>query len=312
MSLMSLLSLMRSRAAVLSLTLWVSLAAWAGCSGGPRPVVVGSKNFTEQVILGEIVAQLLEAHDVPVDRRLNLGGSFICHRALVSGDLDVYVEYTGTALTAILREPFDYDAQKVYERVRDVYRDDLSLEWSAPLGFNNTFAIIMTRARAGELGATKISDLAEHQSTIRPGAGHEFLEREDGLRGLTEAYELEFSIAPRGMELGLIYQALVGGQVDFVAGNSTDGLIEKFNLVVLTDDRRFFPPYDAAAVYRPDAVERHPALGDVLEILGGGIDEAAMRRLNRLVDAERRAVRDVVSEFLQEQGWLSVPSVDAR
>ena len=308
MSLMSLMSLMRSRA-VLSLTLWVSLAA---CSGGPRPVVVGSKNFSEQVILGEIVAQLLEAHDVPVDRRLNLGGSFICHQALVSGDLDVYVEYTGTALTAILREPFDYDAQKVYERVRDVYRDDLSLEWSAPLGFNNTFAIIMTRARAGELGATKISDLAEHQSTIRPGAGHEFLEREDGLRGLTEAYELEFSIAPRGMELGLIYQALVGGQVDFVAGNSTDGLIEKFNLVVLTDDRRFFPPYDAAAVYRPDAVERHPALGDVLEILGGGIDEAAMRRLNRLVDDERRAVRDVVSEFLQEQGWILVPSVDAR
>ena len=305
-SLMSLMSLTRSLAAV-SLALLVSLVALAGCSGGPRPVVVGSKNFTEQVILGEIVAQLLEAHDVPVDRRLNLGGSFICHQALMSGDLDVYVEYTGTALTAILREPFDYDAQKVYERVRDVYRDDLSLEWSAPLGFNNTFAIIMTWARAGELGATKISDLAEHQTTIRPGAGHEFLEREDGLRGLTDAYELEFSIAPRGMELGLIYQALVEGQVDFVAGNSTDGLIEKFNLVVLADDRRFFPPYDAAAVYRPDAVERHPALGDVLEILGGGIDEPAMRRLNRLVDDERRAVRDVVAEFLQEQGWLSGP-----
>jgi len=301
MSLMSLMSLMRSRA-LLSLTLLVSLAA---CSGGARPVVVGSKNFTEQVILGEIVAQLLEAHDVPVDRRLNLGGSFICHQALVSGDLDVYVEYTGTALTAILREPFDYDAQKVYERVRDVYRDDLSLEWSAPLGFNNTFAIIMTRARARELGTTKISDLAEHQTTIRPGAGHEFLEREDGLRGLTEAYELEFSIAPRGMELGLIYQALVEAQVDFVAGNSTDGLIEKFNLVVLEDDRRFFPPYDAAAVYRPDAVGRYPALGDVLEILGGGIDEPAMRRLNRLVDDERRAVRDVVAEFLRKQGWSS-------
>jgi glycine betaine/choline ABC-type transport system substrate-binding protein len=294
---------MGSRAA-LSLALWVSVVF--SCSDGPRPVVVGSKNFTEQVILGELVAQLLEAHDVPVDRRLNLGGSFICHQALVAGSLDIYVEYTGTALTAILREPFDYDAQKVYQRVRDVYRDDLNLEWSAPLGFNNTFAIIMTRARASELGATKISDLAEHQSTIRPGAGHEFLEREDGLRGLTEAYQLEFSIAPRGMELGLIYQALVEGQVDFVAGNSTDGLIEKFNLVVLEDDRRFFPPYDAAAVYRPDAVERYPALADVLEILGGGLDEPSMRRLNRLVDEERRAVRDVVSDFLKEQGWSSV------
>jgi len=299
---------MGSRAA-LSLAL---VAVFSGCSDGPRPIVVGSKNFTEQVILGELVAQLLEAHDVPVDRRLNLGGSFICHQALVAGSLDIYVEYTGTALTAILREPFDYDAQRVYERVRDVYRDDLNLEWSAPLGFNNTFAIMMTRARAAELGATKISDLAKHQTTIRPGAGHEFLEREDGLRGLTEAYELEFSIAPRGMELGLIYQALVEGQVDFVAGNSTDGLIGKFNLVVLEDDRHFFPPYDAAAVYRPDAVERYPALGDVLEILGGGLDEPTMRRLNRLVDEERRAVRDVVSEFLKERGWSSVPGPEDR
>ncbi len=299
---------MGSRAA-LSLAL---VAVFSGCSDGPRPIVVGSKNFTEQVILGELVAQLLEAHDVPVDRRLNLGGSFICHQALVAGSLDIYVEYTGTALTAILREPFDYDAQRVYERVRDVYRDDLNLEWSAPLGFNNTFAIMMTRARAAELGATKISDLAAHQTTIRPGAGHEFLEREDGLRGLTSAYELEFSIAPRGMELGLIYQALVEGQVDFVAGNSTDGLIGKFNLVVLEDDRHFFPPYDAAAVYRPDAVERYPALGDVLEILGGGLDEPTMRRLNRLVDEERRAVRDVVSEFLKERGWSSVPGPEDR
>ena len=294
--------MMRSRAA-LSLALWVSLPAYLACSDGPRPVVVGSKNFSEQVILGEIVAQLLEARDVPVDRRLNLGGTFICHQALVSGDLDVYVEYTGTALTAILREPFEYDAEKVYKRVRDLYRDELGLEWSAPLGFNNTFALIMTRERADELGVTKISDLEPHETTLRPGAGHEFLEREDGLRGLTEAYGLEFSIAARGMELGLIYVALVEGQVDFVAGNSTDGLIEKFHLVVLDDDRRFFPPYDAAAVYRPDAVARHPALGDVLEILGGGIDEPSMRRLNRLVDDERRAVRDVVSEFLQEQGW---------
>jgi len=274
------------------------------CSSGPRPIVVGSKNFSEQVILGEIVAQLLEARDVPVERRLNLGGSFICHQALISGDLDVYIEYTGTALTAILKEPFDYDAENVYQRVRDIYRDDLGLEWSAPLGFNNTFAIIMTRDRAAELGITKISDLATHQDTIRPGAGHEFLEREDGLRGLTAAYALELAVPPRGMELGLIYQALVEGQVDFVAGNSTDGLIEKFDLVVLDDDRSFFPPYDAAAVYRPDSVERHPRLSDVLDLLSGGIDETAMRRLNRLVDDEGRAVPDVAREFLVEQGWI--------
>ncbi len=276
-----------------------------GCSSGPRPVVVGSKNFSEQVILGEIVAQLLEARGVAVDRRLNLGGTFICHQALISGDLDIYVEYTGTALTAILKEPFDYDAQKVYERVREVYRDDLKLEWSAPLGFNNTFALVMTPDRAQELGVTRISDLEEHEATIRPGSGHEFLEREDGFRGLTKAYDLEFSVEPRGMELGLIYQAIVEGKLDFVAGNSTDGLIEKFDLVVLEDDRRFFPPYDAAAVYRPDAVSRHPALGDVIETMSGGIDEEAMRRLNRLVDDEGRSVRGVVSEFLETRGWLT-------
>ena len=258
----------------------------AACSSGPRPIVVGSKNFSEQVILGEVVAQLLEAHGVPVERRLNLGGTFICHQALVAGDLDIYVEYTGTALTAILKEPFDYDAERVYRRVTDAYGDQWNLEWSAPLGFNNTFAIIMTRERAAELGVSQISDLAAHQDTLRPGAGHEFL------------------VPPRGMELGLIYQALVEGQVDFVAGNSTDGLIEKFDLVVLEDDRRFFPPYDAAAVYRPAAVERFPGVSEVLELLGGGIDERAMRRLNRLVDDERRAVAEVASDFLVERGWV--------
>lgn len=223
--------------------------------------------------------------------------------ALVSGDLDIYIEYTGTALTAILKEPFDYDAQKVYERVRDVYREDLKLEWSAPLGFNNTFALVMTPARAQELGVVTISDLKKYETTIRPGSGHEFLEREDGFRGLTDAYDLEFAVEPRGMELGLIYQAIVEDKLDFVAGNSTDGLIEKFDLVVLEDDRQFFPPYDAAAVYRPDAVTRHPALKHVIHTLAGGIDQASMRRLNQLVDDEGRSVRAVVSEFLEAQGW---------
>jgi glycine betaine/choline ABC-type transport system substrate-binding protein len=276
-----------------------------GCGSGPRPIVVGSKNFSEQVILGEIVAQLLEARGVPVDRRLNLGGTFICHQALVSGDLDIYVEYTGTALTAILKEPFDYDVQRVYDRVRDVYRDDLNLEWGEPLGFNNTFALVMTSERADELGVSKISDLENYEATIRAGAGHEFLEREDGFRGLIAAYDLDLAVAPRGMELGLVYQAIVEGQLDFVAGNSTDGLIEKFNLVVLDDDRHFFPPYAAAAVYRPDAVERHPALGLVIETLSDGIDEPAMRRLNALVDDEGRFVRDVVAEFLRAQEWVA-------
>lgn len=280
----------------------VALIGYTSCSGRDS-VVVGSKNFSEQVILGEIVAQLLEDRGVAVDRRLNLGGSFICHQALVSGSLDVYIEYTGTALTAILKEPFSYDADDVYSRVREVYRDRFDIEWSAPLGFNNTFALVMRPEQARELGIESISDLRAHQASLRPGSGHEFLEREDGYRGLAAAYQLDFAAEPRGMELGLIYQALVEKQVDVVAGNSTDGLIEKFDLVVLEDDLRFFPPYDAAAVYRPDAIERHPELASVIAQLEGGIDEREMRRLNRLVDDEGRSVRAVVAEYLREKGW---------
>ena len=288
----------RSGVGLSALVLLSSLA----CSGS-RPLVVGSKNFTEQVILGELLAQLLEARGVDVERRLNLGGSFICHQALVSGKLDVYVEYTGTALTAILKEPFQYDAAEVEARVRDVYRKRFGLEWGQPLGFNNTFALVMRPDQAEELGIRRISDLERYQDRIRFGSGHEFLEREDGYRGLTKAYGLDFEAPPRSMELGLIYQALVEGQVDVIAGNSTDGLIEKFGLVVLDDDRRFFPPYDAAVVYRPDAVERYPALREVLGELEGSLDEKTMRRLNQLVDDEGRSPRAVVSELLAERGW---------
>ncbi len=275
------------------------------CGRGPRSVVVGSKNFTEQVILGEILAQMLEARDVRVDRRLNLGGSFICHRALLAGDLDVYVEYSGTALTAILKEPVVHDPAVVLRRVRELYRSRFGLEWSEPFGFNNTFAIAMLPQEAERLGIHEISDLKKYESVLRPGAGHEFLEREDGFRGLVAAYDLDFSHPPRGLELGLIYRALTEGQVDFVVGSETDGLIDKFNLVVLEDDRSFFPPYDAAAVYRPQTAERVPELGAVLRVLEGGIDERTMRRLNREVDDRGRGAAEVVRSFLAERGWLS-------
>jgi osmoprotectant transport system substrate-binding protein len=272
--------------------------------GGAAPVAVGSKNFTEQVVLGEILAQLLEARGVAVTRRLNLGGSFICHRALLSGDLDVYVEYSGTALTAILKEPVDHDPAVVFRRVRDAYRSRFGIEWTEPLGFENTFAIVMRPEVAERLGIRAISDLAAHEDVLRPGAGHEFLEREDGFRGLVEAYALDFSSPPRGLELGLIYRALMEDQVDFVVGSATDGLIEKFSLLVLEDDLRFFPPYDAAAVYRPDTAERIPAFAEVMQLVEGGIDEEAMRHLNRQVDDEGMAVPEVVRAFLDERGWL--------
>ncbi len=279
------------------------LALVPGCSG-ERPVVVGSKNLTEQVILGEILAQLLEARSVSVERRLNLGGTFICHRALLAGDLDVYVEYTGTALTAILKEDVSHDPEAVYRRVREVYRKDFGLAWNEPLGFDNTFAIAMKSDVAERLGIRTISDLKQHEETLRLGVGHEFLERADGLRGLIEAYDLKLGKRPRGIELGLIYQALMDGEVDFVVGSATDGLIDKFGLTVLEDDHSYFPPYDAAAVYRPSTAERVPALAEVLDLLEGAIDEADMRRLNRTVDDEGRAAADVVAAFLAERGWL--------
>lgn len=278
------------------------LAASLSCSSG-QSVVVGSKNFTEQVILGEMLAQLLESRGTPVDRRLNLGGTFICHQALVASDLDLYVEYSGTALTAILKEPVSHDPDLVYRRAREVYRSELGIEWSAPLGFNNTFAIVVRPEIAERLGLRTIADLRAY-GEMRLGSGHEFLEREDGYSGLVEAYQLSFTAAPRGLELGLVYRALMEGEVDFVAGNSTDGLIEKFGLVVLEDDRRYFPPYAAAIVYRPETVESHPAVLEVIRQLEGSIDEAAMRRLNRLVDDEKQGVAKVVANFLAERGMV--------
>jgi glycine betaine/choline ABC-type transport system substrate-binding protein len=193
------------------------------------------------VVLGEILAQLLEARKVPVDRRLNLGGTFICHRAIVAGDIDVYVEYTGTALTAILNEKPSGGAGNVYRRVREVYENDLGLAWSEPLGFDNTFVLAMKPETAEKLGIRKISDLKAHEKTLRAGVGHEFFEREDGYRGLAAAYDLKLENAPRGIELGLIYQALMEGEVDFVVGSATDGLIDKFGLVVLGTIDPTFP-----------------------------------------------------------------------
>jgi glycine betaine/choline ABC-type transport system substrate-binding protein len=285
----------------------VVLCVWAGIvfSGCARSVVVGSKNFTEQVILGEMLALLLEDRGVPVDRKLNLGGSFICHSALEAGRMDVYIEYTGTALTAILKEPVIHDSEEVYRKVRSEYRQRFGLQWGPPLGFNNTYALAMRSGHAVELRTRRISDLAQHLDTIRTGFGHEFLEREDGYRGFTAAYDLEFAIPPRGMELGLIYQALAEEEVDLVAGSSTDALIEKLGLTVLEDDRNFFPPYDAAPVYRPDTAEAYPALAEILETIGGQIDEDTMRKINLAVDVERRSERQVALEFLVEKGWIN-------
>jgi glycine betaine/choline ABC-type transport system substrate-binding protein len=258
---------------------------------------VGSKNFTEQVVLGEIAAQVLEGAGIPVDRRLDLGGTLVCHTALTSGQLDLYPEYTGTALTAILgRKPVS-DPRRVRAIVAEEYTRRWGLVWAPPLGFEDTFALVMRGDQARALGISKISDLVAHQEQLRPGFGYEFLERPDGYPGLAAAYGLRFARRPAEMDLGLLYAALEQGQVDVVAGNSTDGLIEALRLEVLEDDRHYFPPYEAAFVVR-SPVWKRDGVREALGRLDGRIDAATMRRLNAAVDRDRRQPRDVAREFL--------------
>lgn len=275
----------------------------SGCARErPDRIVIGSKNFTEQVILGELLAQHLEARTgLKVERRFNLGGTFICHQALVAGQIDVYVEYTGTALTAILKQPPQRDPDEVFRTVQEQYRP-LGLEWTPPLGFNNTFAMVIRGQDARRQGLKSISDIARVAPRWRAGFGYEFTERADGLKGLVATYGLKFGSPPRAMEIGLLYRALTEKQVDIVAGNSTDGLIEALDLVALEDDRHYFPPYYAAPVVRRAALERHPELRRALEELAGKISEEEMRRLNYAVEGERRDLRQAVREFLRSKG----------
>jgi glycine betaine/choline ABC-type transport system substrate-binding protein len=269
-----------------------------GCGSSEKSIVVGSKNFTEQVILGELLAQHIEAKtNLKVDRRLNLGGTFVCHQAITAGEIDAYAEYTGTAFTAILKHEPITDPKEVYQRVKQEYISQFGVEWTEPLGFNNTFAIIVRGEDARRLNLNTISQAAQHTPRWRAGFGYEFMERADGFSGLAKAYGLKFAESPRIMDLGLMYRALNEKQVDLVAGNSTDGLIASLDLVVLEDDRHYFPPYEAAPVVRQQTLQRHPELREALRQLGGAISEEDMRRLNYAVDGEHRDVKQVVQEF---------------
>lgn len=268
-----------------------------------RRIVVGSKNFTEQVILAELLSQAIESRTgLQVERRINLGGTLICQQALRAGEIDLYVEYTGTALTAVLGEYPSGDAKSVYDRVQKAYEERFSLELTEPLGFNNTFAMVVRGQDARQLHLRSISDIAPYAPRWRAGFGYEFMERPDGYKGWAQTYQLRFAERPRIMDLGLIYRALKEKQVDIVAGNSTDGVIAALDLVALEDDRHYFPPYEAVPVVRRGTLERHPELRGVLRALGGRISEAEMRRLNYAVDGEHRDVPVVVREFLRAKG----------
>jgi len=285
----------------------LAVAAWAIVAGlrSETPIRVGSKNFTEQILLGELLAQTLEARGVVVERRLNLGGTFICDRAIRAGDIDVYVEYTGTALTAILRQPPVTDARRVLDDVRRRYAD-AGLTVLDPLGFENTFAILVRAADAERLRLKTIADAAAPAAGWQAGFGYEFLQREDGYPGLARTYGLTFRAPPRAMDLSLIYRALADGQVDLIAGDATSGLVDAYGLVMLEDNRRYFPPYDAVAVARSATLLAHPDMHAALAALGGQVTLADMRGMNRAVDSDRRDPADVIRAFLARRAsaWL--------
>jgi osmoprotectant transport system permease protein len=285
-------------AAVLAVVAAVSLwAALAGRSGAPT-IRVGSKNFTEQILLGELLAQTLESRaGVRVERRLNLGGTFICDQALRSGDIDLYVEYTGTAHTAIFRSPAETNPAQVLDRVRANYAA-AGLTVFEPLGFENTFAILVRGEDARRFELRTIADAAAPAAGWQAGFGYEFLQRADGYPGLAKAYNLRFRSPPRAMDLSLIYRALADRQVDLIAGDATSGLIDAYDLVMLEDDRRYFPPYDAVVVARTPALLAHPAAEAAIRSLSGRISVADMRRMNHAVDAGRRDPVEVAREFL--------------
>jgi osmoprotectant transport system permease protein len=278
----------------------VAIAAWPASLGGARrEVTVGSKNFTEQVILGELVAQALEAEGVTVVRKLNLGGTFICDRALRSGDIDVYVEYTGTAVTAVFHEEVPHDPRVALERARSSYAP-AGITVLDAFGFNNTFAILVRGRDARALGLRSIDDLRNVAARWTPGFGYEFLQRADGYPGLMAAYGLRFGGPPKAMDVSLIYKAVADGQIDVTAGDATSAQINALDLFALEDSRRYFPPYDAVPLVRTAALLEHPEIGRALGRLAGRVSAPLMRRMNSDVDVDREDPPVVVRKFLRE------------
>jgi osmoprotectant transport system substrate-binding protein len=273
--------------------------------GPPREnrIVVGSKNFTEQLVLGELIAQQIEAKtQLPVERRFYLAGTYICQQAILAGRMDIYPEYTGTALTAVLKEKPEGCRDSVYQQVKNEYAKRFDLSVGPTFGFDDTFAIEIRGEDARRLGLKTISQAAAYAPQWRAGFGYEFMERPDGYQGLTATYGLRFAETPRIMDLGLLARALKNKQVDLIAGNTTDGLIPALDLFVLEDDHHYFPPYEAVPIVRQETLARHPEVGQALNAMAGKISDDDMRKLNYAVDGEHRDVKEVVREFRRGKG----------
>lgn len=278
----------------------LALSLLAACSHGDR-IVVGAKNFTESDLLAEIAAQQIERRTgLPVERKLHLGGTFVCHSAITAGQIDLYVEYTGTAYTAVLKHAAGAGSDSVRRAVTEEYRQRWQLVWLDPFGFNNTFAIAVRQADAQRFGLRTITDLARVAPGWHAGFGYEFLNRADGFPGLAALYGLHFAAPPTAMDLGLTYRALADGKIDVIAGNSTDGQLAALHLVALVDDRHYFPPYEAAPVVRGAVLEKHPEVRRALLELRGKIDDDEMRRLNAQADIEHRDLHAIARDWLAQ------------
>jgi glycine betaine/choline ABC-type transport system substrate-binding protein len=283
----------------------VVLGLCACSSSHSDRIVIGSKNFTESLLLGELLAQQIEAHThLKVERRFYLAGTYICQQALLAGRIDIYPEYTGTALTAILKQKVGGDKADVYQQVKSEYESRLGLTLGPPLGFNNTFAMEIRGEDARRLNLRTVSQAAAFAPKWRAGFGYEFMERPDGYAGLAAAYGLHFAAPPRIMDLGLLAPALKDRQIDIAAGNATDGLIPALDLFVLEDDRHYFPPYEAVAVVRQQTEQQHPEVAEAIAELGGKISDQEMQQLNYALDGQHRDVKDVARDFLRGKGLI--------
>jgi osmoprotectant transport system substrate-binding protein len=277
-----------------------------GCGAKKDKIVIGSKNFTESMILGEIFTQLIrEKTDLEVEYKENLGGTMVCFEALKKGELDLYPEYTGTGLTAHLKMDVINDAAKVYEIVKQEFRKRYKITWLKPLGINNTYAVVVTKDFANQNQLTKVSQLARLAPKLRFGTDHEFLNRQDGYDGLVKAYGLKFKGEPVKMDIALKHQAIFEGKMDVTDAFNTDGQLIRYQLKILQDDKHFFPPYYGAPIVKNETLAKHPELKTVLNELAGKISDAQMQKMNYQAEVKNKAIKDIAKAFLTAQGLIT-------
>ncbi len=275
-----------------------------GCSSS-NTITIGSKDFSENIVLGEIFAQLIEAKtDLKIIRKLNMGGTFVNFEAIKNGQIDLYPEYTGTALTAQLKMDVITDADETYRIVSEEFDKQFNIKWLKPLGFNNTYTLAVINEVFEKYRIETFSDLAAISENLVFGAEHEFFDRQDGFDGLVKTYDMKFKGEPKKMNVSLKYQAMGSGDIDVTDAFATDGQIKQYNLKVLKDDKNFFPPYYAAPIIRKEVLEKYPELEQILNSLEGLIDDETMMEMNYKIDVDNQDIKKVAEDFLREKGLI--------